>query len=232
MKRLLSTLVLICLMIPVVALGGALQGEPDRNYRIVAGVIRNVGAGWYLIDDKDHRPQGISSITAQGNNIRIQFNFVSTRVGTLVVTPDETYIGLGVQCGASVGMDRAIISVSVPFTYTANLNNMSFSETPSYISNQLTGVYHYPYFLVTHAPNDAIPVISNLGGAAAGVPTISWSITQENISQRTMNIQTGAWESMNPSGYVAVQRGFIRINAADIYAPNGNLWIFGVFEVE
>lgn len=78
---------------------------------LVAGVIRNTGAGFFFVNDSDHAPLNLElTIETTATEVTIHFSFVASKVGSLVVTPDETYAVQGIFCGSSVDLDKARIT--------------------------------------------------------------------------------------------------------------------------
>jgi hypothetical protein len=71
----------------------------------VAAVLRRVSSTeWEWLDDAGHTPTGVSAIAITSTYIRLTYDFTATKVGTLVVTPDEAFAGVsGFRVGASVG---------------------------------------------------------------------------------------------------------------------------------
>jgi hypothetical protein len=92
--------------------GGGGGGTPT-SFEVV-GVIRNTGSGWSIIDDVDHTPLNITSIsTTNGASttgfVTITYGKTAGVVGTLLISPDELYAQNGTVAGASVGLSSANI---------------------------------------------------------------------------------------------------------------------------
>ena len=80
---------------------------------IVAGVIRNDGAGWDLITDANHDNINITSVSNDTSKIIVDYSGLSaTKVVSFVVGNDETYAKLGYQVGSSVAKTQAQIFIS------------------------------------------------------------------------------------------------------------------------
>lgn len=79
-----------------------------RQGGVIAAALRNDGAGWYAIDDGDHTPSNVLSVTTDNNGITVRFHRVTT-ILTFSVAPDEAFVMAGIAGGANVGMDRATI---------------------------------------------------------------------------------------------------------------------------
>jgi len=95
-------------------------GDDGRKYRVVSCVLRqnSDSSGWYVIDDADHRPVGLDSVTPvteSDGNIILNYSFTGQKIGSLLVTPDEGYANGNLSFGASVGNSSAIISLYHPF---------------------------------------------------------------------------------------------------------------------
>lgn len=78
---------------------------PGKKYVSMACVIRRVNATtWEFIDDGNHVPVGVSSISMTSTYVLITGNFVGKAVASCSVTPDETFSQAAVRVGASVGL--------------------------------------------------------------------------------------------------------------------------------
>ena len=75
----------------------------------VLGVIRNDGSGWAVIEDSGHKSLNILSVVDTGSALRLSYLEVASQVGTLLISPDETFAQAGYSAGASVGLSHADI---------------------------------------------------------------------------------------------------------------------------
>lgn len=77
-----------------------------RKGTIIAGVVRNTGSGWGIIDDIDHKPYNISEVSENISMKCLEITYPrGSKVGSLIATPDETFGINGLVCGTSVGRD-------------------------------------------------------------------------------------------------------------------------------
>lgn len=75
----------------------------------MGGVIRCYGTqDCRLIQDADHTPLNVLGARASGEWIIIDYMPVK-KVISLTVTADETFVAQDIECGPSVGMERASI---------------------------------------------------------------------------------------------------------------------------
>lgn len=80
---------------------------------MIMGAIRNDGNGWYAIDDANHTPSFIDSVTTTNQMISVHYNSLgATESTTFIVVPDETLAKAGFHVGASVGLDASHIMLS------------------------------------------------------------------------------------------------------------------------
>lgn len=80
--------------------------------RTVACIARYKGGEWYIIDDTNHEPIHVLKIDSYDeHSFVIYFDFAVKNILTFTCTVDETYADYGFQCGASVGLDCALIYV-------------------------------------------------------------------------------------------------------------------------
>lgn len=81
--------------------------------RQVSAVLRNSGSGWVALNDADHKPIGISSVSSDSTGITVNFSFTAKTVRFFIVAADETYaVQRALVCGASVGLSHAVIQCS------------------------------------------------------------------------------------------------------------------------
>lgn len=76
----------------------------DESYSAIAGVIRNSGQGWDLVQDRGHETLGIKSVSEDDEKISIFYDDKS-KVNALSATIDETMASEGYTVGASVGLN-------------------------------------------------------------------------------------------------------------------------------
>jgi len=89
---------------------GLVDTQSGLNTKIVAGVIRNDGTGWELLDDSFHTGINIDSVTNDTSKITVDYTSIAaTKVITFVVGCDETYASLGYSVGSSVAKTKAEI---------------------------------------------------------------------------------------------------------------------------
>lgn len=101
MKKILLSLILFAAI--------AAEAAP----RQVSAVLRNTGGGWFAINDADHRPMGLASVTSNSTGITLNFSFTAKTVRYFMVTVDETFATQrALVCGASVGLNYAVIMCS------------------------------------------------------------------------------------------------------------------------
>jgi hypothetical protein len=77
-----------------------------KKNHFIAGVVRYTSAlGWYLQNDENHKPIGISSVSVVGGKVRIVYDFTATKVNTLIITPDDILAKKGfLVAGSGVGL--------------------------------------------------------------------------------------------------------------------------------
>lgn len=77
----------------------------------ISGTIRKYKHGWDFIDDEFHKPLNVSYVKTTETTIFIYYNFKAKSIHTFIINPDETYTGIGVTAGASVGTSYAAITL-------------------------------------------------------------------------------------------------------------------------
>lgn len=210
----------------------------------IAGVIRNTGAGWDVINDAGHEPINIDNVVSDGDKITINYGTLgASKVGTFIVTPDEKLNEQGFQVGASVGPTSTSIylSRSIP----------SYSDYVAYTSGAFVsanGVFTCTwnatdgYLQVTH------PTIigSALNVSLAGRPGTALNYTPVVAGDLTTGSTFIAIEFRDATGnqvmtpdtnmrvFVTHGGGFVSsVDPSTINTttyPNSNLWIYAVMQ--
>lgn len=81
------------------------------RYKPIAAAIRKTNGVWGLINDSGHTPSNVTSVSSTSTSIKVNFGFTASKVGSLVVTADESYNILGYTFGASVALNAATIKI-------------------------------------------------------------------------------------------------------------------------
>lgn len=95
---------LAAMALPLVAPLPAMKAAAMPTAVSVAGVLRNVGAGWSLLNNSTHAPYRFTTVTDMGAYLRVNFDQTFAKVGAVAVSPDEEFARVGYRAGASVGL--------------------------------------------------------------------------------------------------------------------------------
>lgn len=76
--------------------------ETATGVKFFACILRNTGSGWYAIDDSNHTPYNIASVTNDTSKIVVTPSFTWDKIHSVVATPDETFASGGLQPGVRV----------------------------------------------------------------------------------------------------------------------------------
>jgi hypothetical protein len=93
------------------------KGNDNTHYRMVAGTIRNDGTGWTIVQDGSHIPVNLTSVVIDPDNhmqLLLNHSPTCTKIGSMVVTPDETLLKGGLLCGGSVGATKTYLQIAAP----------------------------------------------------------------------------------------------------------------------
>jgi hypothetical protein len=231
--------------LPVVLTGdlnsGNISGETGKNYKIVACVLRNTGSGWSALNNSGHAPVGVESVTSDNESITINYSFTAAKIVSLVVTPDETFSGMGLFCGASVGDHAAVIKIFESpkiqggfVRYTGGiwvLTGPGTSEmTTSYAGGVLTITGPSMSALTEVEPGiaqvtgrDGSPrAVVGANGVAHDVINISWLDSSDNVITTPNATHKAFFTKMSPTS---------QVNPSLLISGSGNLWVYGIFEV-
>lgn len=110
------------------AIAASVVGTTGRNYRIVAGTIRNTGSPnyWQPLDDASHRATGVSTVTTSTTAITVNYSFTASKVVSFIAAPDDTLAQADYFTGSSVGTSSAVIYLR---TGGANVNPQTVNVT-------------------------------------------------------------------------------------------------------
>lgn len=200
---------------------GVFGAETGRRYRMVACVMRNSGSGWAYIDDSDHAPIGLStiSVTTSGGAdvLRTGYDFTASRVLSLFGGPDETLASRGLLFGPSVGLTYADWRMYLPFSawVDRNAGTFSFGNIDPWLGPGVNttvaptpGITDGSSFQITHlaGSDDDVPVVSLIRGNA--VPSLDIAVTYGATSIRVDYIEDlhgyvyydgSAWQVQTPN---------------------------------
>jgi hypothetical protein len=83
----------------------------SSDYRIVSGIIKNDGAGWFCLNDGTHKPINVDSVSNTTSSITIDYTSLgATEMVSFLFSPDETYSG-DYTMGNSFALDKAVIQI-------------------------------------------------------------------------------------------------------------------------
>lgn len=246
--RIVSPLALAGLLDALPSMGRAfLFGDSTRNYRIVAGVIRNSGSGWEFINDANHRPTGMASVSQDATSIEIDFSFTGTRVAGVVVCPDEGLAGK-IHIGPSVGLGdmtlylRRLESMADYIWYDSGLaswrNLNGLMDVTSFPSSGLVIEHDDVFSSTTGGGNPyAVSVTGRAGASQSYIYKIgSGGVGVDFLTVEVRSAGGTAITTPNDNMRFFVDRGpyWKQLNPADVNTteyPGSNIWIFGVLEV-
>ena len=122
----------------------------EGKWRFVSAILRSNAGTWELLDDSDHVPLGVDSVTQTGALISVNYSFSASRVIAAAVSPDEKYAGR-FAFGASVGTASASI-------YCYRLFQGAAAQ-----------------WICTKTASDPYFSVVNLGGGARPPSSVTWS---------------------------------------------------------
>lgn len=193
----------------------------------IAGVARNTGGTWRLIDDADHKPFGISKIeNISSGGFKIYYDRIASKVGVLHATPDETYAEALFNMGGSVGLEYSGIVVTGEYKVLVPTTKCVLWFRRS------SGVYGYVYYNgTTWAHSDSAGITSLSFNADTGVLTINHSnagLSELVVTPR--NGQSYDRPEMNSYGasvtnVIFIRKGVIPNDRSEI--AGANVWLSG-----
>lgn len=213
-------------------------------YEEVFGVLRNTGAGWFLITAGNHAPKNVDSVSNNTTAVIVDFTSLGVLdVGTFMVHADETYEGQ-YDVGASVTLTQASIQIF----------ERQPKENTTLITHQGGGAFVHSGGLVTsvsYAAGTGIltinhPSTTNNAPRTWNLPSIDAERgTIENSNQSLGAINTkvkffepgGAQKNLaNPAiNRFYFNRDIVTIDPVvvdpnTVTDPAGNIWFYGKFK--
>jgi hypothetical protein len=195
------------------------------------GVLRNTAGTWAMLNDASHAAYNIASVSQSGYNVRINYSKTATKVGTLVVVPDEAYTARGLIVGASVGTTFADINLSglnSAGILTFNGSTWAASSAVGIASAVMTGTQ----IVVTHDDAGANHANVSIYCQNHNYFTILSASTGGTSSFRIIDPLTGAamTSAELPSGLTVSfsRRGNGLALAVSGAVASSNLWVYGV----
>lgn len=233
--------------------GAFLKGVDGRNYKILSGVIRNGGSPNYFqpIDDGQHRPQNIDSMSTSTTGITVVHNSIQAiRVVAFMAEVDEVYVREGFSTGCSVGLTSTVISCyrtreladRVFYNGSAWDFGSGASNTPFTVASFTSGVLR-----LTHATTEisnpfkvGIPTVSAISASATYDVIVNGTVSDTECNLSFVNRATGVVATTpdtNMSVYVSrPPYRPVLYNAQEMRTQitayiNSNIWIWGMWEV-
>lgn len=211
-----------------------LQADVIEAFNVISCAIRNVAGVWAIIDDVDHTPIGVSTVTQDNTNN--WFNLFYTRsdyneVVSMAYSVDETYARNLYWVGASVGttysrfelyIDKCYAYLRGDAAFVSNSSNSKGINTTSW--NSTTGI-----LTITTWPYTGIDV-----SAISGHPDYRCVIT--GVSGNNINIQfvnnSGVVETTATNRMIVYfsRTGSRRVENINANEPNSNIWVYGVMK--
>jgi hypothetical protein len=212
---------------------GEIITQGGKSYKVVAGVMRNTGSGWALINDGSHPALNVASITDNSTSITINFSFTSKGVVSFVATPDETMALDNVFMGASVGFSSATLQLSsakeiggyIAWNGSAwttlgatGLTSFAFSGGILTITHEAVINTDSIYASVNTRNGENVSSIGSVGNTTTQVYFRDYAgalITTENTDMR-IYFSRSSGGRLNPENYTKA---------------GSNIWFYGMFEV-
>lgn len=210
-----------------------IASQTGKKIKIIACVLRNNGTSWAAIDNIDHAPVNVLSVTNDTNDITITHSFTAKKVISFVACPDETFVQGGYNFGASVGLNITKINIfkspqtiggmivyngtAWNFTNTFGITGVSFSN------GTLTITHNYMDGYICNAnTRDGIylPSVGSLGTTTSTIKFFDYAGNLITTPDTNMRVY---FQRSAPSG---------KIRPDLLNVAGANIWCYGIFEVE
>lgn len=228
-------------------------GPEGREYRFVAGVIRNQndGNGWQLIDDGLHPAIGITAVDSLTNTAHIRVSYPdlfpsgsgTPRTGALLAVPDETLAQAGFFCGSSVAPGHCDIKLGRTGALADYLsyNGSAWvwdrgASSPFAVADATNNTLRITHPAVAAAEKHAISLTRRGNGP---IPVISAETGFGNPAEFKVDwldpLTNEKITAPNNTMRAAVTRGHVGLPVmpADVHTglyPGSNIWLIGVHQ--
>ena len=226
--------------------GRVVRGNPGEGYGVVAGVIRQTtqAGGWEIIipdpgnPASNHVPINLDNVTKSlADRIVIQYGALgAVGTGSLVVVTDETYAGMGIHVGASVGRDLATIQAfkRVHLADRVYWNGSAWATGSGAADSFANFSFVSGVLTMTHPAiedNNTVALTPRGSAYRAVVSGGSAPVGLGTLRIQFLDATGTVVTTPDTSCEVYIDRGtrMKEILADDLYSAGGNLWIYGVF---
>lgn len=207
-----------------------IQTEDGKKFAIVACVLRCIDGVWQQIGGQ-HASINVASIQQTTYDITVNYNFTCKNVVSFVACPDEEFASLGYTMGASGQLAKAVINVFRMVNCDGYLswNGSSFTTLGSIVSasmNNLTGE-----ITITH--EDTQTALARSVAVRDGNYLAYFK--QANGTQDIIVLTDYSGNPvLTPDANFKVfwgANGKVKIDPSEANT-SGNIWCFGIMEVE
>jgi hypothetical protein len=209
----------------------------NKRIKFLAGVIRNNGTGWQFINDANHNPMNLASVSVDNSGrIVLDYGFTAKKVLTLVASPDETFASQ-YQIGGSVGLSQTLFNVARThktvggmIAYNGTSWSSNYSSFTGFSFDTTTGA-----LTISHPSMAEYPTKEKFMVSATGRKC---NVQLGELSDTSITIyflDASGTIKKNPDtdmrAYVIREFNALNVDANNVSSSDGNFWIFGVMEV-
>ena len=198
----------------LIRLYSALRGNSDTKYKIVSGVIRQTssGSGWELIDDANHSPVNVDSVSVNGSgNLSISYASIgAANKAYFSAWPDETFAGWGMRMGCSVGNTSATIEIYAPYGGAIVASSATPVQPIIPLGHVVTqtldtakGTLVVAHETQSHSSGNGSPV-SVVASGNNGMWTVTSTKSDFTLTYRRQCVGAISWSGGNPSANTAI----------------------------
>ena len=219
-----------------------------NNHKFLYGIIRPTSEGWTILEDTQHTPVNLDSVSITDGNLIIHHSHDFTKVNSFQITPDETFAKYGITAGASVGLNSSRIEIFqnlhaggfirtntgtpvIQTDYNNLIDSVSFSTNHLIVvfNEDLTGCY----------PNDWEAKFAGSGQIAVQQANKPKFICASLVSNRRLDIYCLLGDNTFSTDITDFDRVIVTMNYCKKINPQqlvdntitgANFWIEGTFE--
>lgn len=223
-----------------------LNASLPSTHRMISGVIRNSGAGWFLITTGGHTPINIDSISEDSNYIYLDYTSLgASNPPNLIIGNDEDFIGIydaGVETTntqAKIRITKPILSV-IKAKITHSGSGVFVSDNANVVPTYAAGTgiltlthsgfssTDYTPLLINEATSDANRTLfqnatGGIAGTTCAVKLYNFGGTQKTLANP--EIDYFYFERRGTSLEQNIQ------DPSTVVSAIGNFWILGIIEL-
>jgi hypothetical protein len=219
-------------------LAGSELNVDGKKLSLVAGVLRNTGSGWALIEDSGHTNVHVSGVSSDSSSIVVSFGGIpGSKVVSVVAGPDDTLAVAGFCCGSSVTPSQAAIFLKRAGVTAQVADYVSWNGSAFVSQNGVftIGSYASGILTLTHPNVTVVPPVITIASRSGLLLCFPETVTGTTTSLKWFDYAGTLITAESTNMKVWLNRGLVSgqtdpstVNTTTF--PSSNIWFIGVIE--